>query len=454
MRTPKSDWTDLFLAFRLLLDPRKLWLAFKGVVLSAVLIGVLLAIFASIQSAIGLPPGPEPAAESSTGQLSPEGKPEPADTDVLDALRRGRIRGAVRATRSFAIGLLAKAGGELRGVLSMSDRRPLERVAALWTSQALLPAAGLGLLSAFVLLFIWSYYGAAIMRLAGVEYALGDRIELKSATAYTRRKHQLFYGPPLGLALAVIAIGLLLMAAGLLVWNLLVLAVAIVGLLAIGVGASVIRDKTHSASRGLIFAVVGLVVLLGALVLITSMGWRVPYAGEVALGILSPLALVGGLIIVILCIWMILGLPLMAGVVATTNVGVFEAWSRSFHYLFTHPWRYLSCVLCAVGHGAACLAFVYFVRLATEWATFLPLSAGAILLGGDVSERLLTAFLSLDRLLLDLIFLAFVAGYAFTSQTIIYFLLRRWADGTPISEVHLEPRDRERVVPATAPAQN
>ena len=53
MRTPKSDWTDLFLAFRMLLDPRKLWLAFKGVAFSVILIGVLVMLFACINNIMG-----------------------------------------------------------------------------------------------------------------------------------------------------------------------------------------------------------------------------------------------------------------------------------------------------------------------------------------------------------------------------------------------------------------
>jgi hypothetical protein len=289
------------------------------------------------------------------------------------------------------------------------------------------------------------------MRLAGVEYAMGDRIELRSATAYTRRKHHCFYGPPLGLAGAALGIAVLVMLLGLLDWNALAVFVALVGLLALAVGASVVRDRTRSAAKGAAFGVVGLAVLAGVLALIVGLGWRVPYVGELLLGLFSPLALLGGLVAVLLCLWLALGLPLMAGVVATDNVGVFEAWSRSFHYLFLHPWRYAFYALVALAHGAACLGFVHLVRLGAEGAAFLPLSASAVLLGGRACEPLLAFFLAADHILMSLIFLAFVVGYAFTSQTILYMLLRRSADGTPITEVHLEPRDRERLIPPAPP---
>ena len=53
----------------------------------------------------------------------------------------------------------------------------------------------------------------------------------------------------------------------------------------------------------------------------------------------------------------------------------------------------------------------------------------------------------LSRDLLNLVLLSFVASHAATAKTVIYFLMRRRADGTPTSEVHLEPRDEEFVCP-------
>jgi hypothetical protein len=382
-----------------------------------------------------------------------EGGPGPADTDVAAAIQNGRLGDALRATCAFGSDLLARAGGELCSIVSRPAKAPLERVFALWTSQSLPTLLAFGLLAGIVLLFIWSYYGAAIMRLAAVEYALGERIEMRSAAAYTRRKHQSFYGPPLGLFGAVLVLAAFVTLGSLIVWNLLLLVVALVGLAAIGLGASVVRDKTRSSAPALGFAAAGLAVLVGLLALIGWLGWRVPHVGEVVLGILSPLALAAGLATVLLGIWLVCGLPLMAGVVATSNVGAFEAWSRSFHYFFMHPWRYAFYLLVAIVHGTVCLAFVYLVRTGAEWAAFLPLSVGAVMLGGKVNEPLLAFFLSLDRLLLDAVVLAFVAGYIFTAHAIIYLLLRRCADGTPITEVHLEPRDRERVVAPPAPPQ-
>lgn len=457
MRKPKSDWTDLFLAFRLLIDPRKLWLAFKGIVFSVALAGLLLALFGCLYNALEIPMGAPPPAlplEGLDARLAEEAGFPVADTDILGALLSGRLGAAARATRAFACDLVTNACRELGAVLAVRCALPFGRLVMVWSCQSLATLAVLGLLIGFGLLFVWSYYGAAIMRLTAVEYAVGDRLDLESACAYTRRKHQSFYGPPLGLALAIVALELLLMAAGFLVWNLLLAVVALVGLLAIGVAAAVVRDRSRSTAKGALAGLVGVCALAGLLWAIAALGWRIPYAGELVVGLLSPMALLGGLVAAMLGLWLILGLPLMAGAVATGDVGAFDAWSRSFHYLFTHPWRYAFYVLAAVAHGGACLAFVYLVRIGAEWATLAPLSMGTLVTGGEASETVVGFFLMMDRVLLDIVFLAFCAGYVFTSATVIYFLLRLRADGTPITEVHLEPRDADRLLPASAPPES
>ena len=452
MRTPKSDWTDLLLAFRLVLDPRKLWLSFKGVVLTVLLVGFLLGLFACIHRALGISVT-APASETTLaggGRLIEEmGGRSVGDTDVFGALQAGRFGDAVRATAAFVDGLAAKAGSELRAVARGRHRSPYDRLVALWGwgSQGLMSVAALGLLALFVLLFVWSYYGSAIMRLAAVEYALGVRIEMQSAKDYTRRKHQSFYGPPLGLAVAVFLLGLGLGVAGLLVWNALALIVALIGLAMVAFVASVVRDRSRSVGAGLAAGAAGLVALAGVLCAIVCLGLRVPYVGEVMLGLLSPLALAGGLVMAIILVWVALGVPLMAATVATADVGAFDAWSRSFHYLFVHPWRCAFYAAVGAGHGLVCLGFVYLVRLVAEWAALAPLSVGAIMMSGREAEPIIAFFLAADCIVLDLVFLAFVAAYFFTSQAIAYLLLRRVADGTPIRDVHLEPRDRERIAP-------
>jgi hypothetical protein len=99
MKKPRSEWTDVFLSFRLTLDPRKLWLAFRGLVLSVVLVGLLLAVLASIYHAAGFfEAGSRPdesAAEAAEQFLLPAPaaltRAQPPDIDVWGALWRGRL---------------------------------------------------------------------------------------------------------------------------------------------------------------------------------------------------------------------------------------------------------------------------------------------------------------------------------------------------------------------------
>ena len=456
MKKPQGDWTDLFRVFRMTLDPRKLWLAFRGIITSMVLVGLLLALLAGVFHAQGMRFASRRAAVAAR------------QPDVWGALRGGRLSDAVRATSTFSVLLFSTAANDAAEALAKAGERRNSPVYAFLNSEALTGAVLATLLIVLVLLLVWSYYGAAIMRIAAVEYALGERIELKSATAYAWRKHHSFYGAPLGIVAAMAALAAGVLMGGLLGWNILVVGLAVAGVLAAGVAASVARDRTRSTAAAIGVGVAALVATAVVCVWLLSVDARIPYLGELALGVLSPAAFLGGLAMAVLGVWLLFGTALMAGTLCSSDSDAFDAWSRSFHYLFTHPWRYAWYVGVACVHGAACLAFVYALRVAAEWATVWPLAtgllgkfesvyhcmAGGVPLGSEAgADRVLAFFLTADRLLLDLVFLSFVVAYSATAKTVVYFLMRRASDGTPISEVHLEPRDRELLYPAPAAAE-
>jgi len=478
MKKPQGNWTDLFRVFRMALDPRKLWLAFRGIVTSLVLVGLLLAMLASIFHAQGVRFATQEAtaAASEARMLQARayaaankgtGAPEPVvlDTDVWGAVRKGRLGDAVRATGTFTALLFTSALGD--GVEALAGEKPRRGspVYAFLNSEALTGASLALVLIFLVMLLVWSYYGTAIMRVAAVEYALGERIEVRSATAYAWRKHHSVYGAPLGLlaAMCLLAVGVLV--GGLIGWNILVIGVGLFGVLAAAVVAGVVQDKARSLAAGLGAGALMMVLTVLVCVWLIDHDWRIPYVGEVVLGVLSPLAFVAGLLMIVMGVWLVFGAVLMVGALCSSDGDAFDAWSRSFHYLFTHPWHYVWYAGVACAHGAACLAFVYVVRVAAEWATLWPLATGMLgkfevvyhyMVGGPTlgpssgGERVLAFFLMADRLLLDLVFLSFVVAYSATAKTVLYFLMRRASDGTPISEVHLEPRDRELLYPTAA----
>jgi len=478
MRKPKSEWTDLFLAFRMTLDPRKLWLAFRGLILSVIVVGLLLFVLASLYYARGVRFVRVPAPTSSGRGLAMTTqrvlaknlavKAEPEQTNVLAAVWELRLGDAIRATARFVRRLTEAAKGELDEQFPKGVRPralPLLAVSTFWRCESVGDLAIVGLLVAFVLLLIWSYYGAAIMRIASVEYALGERIAMASAAAYAWRKHHCYYGGPLGIAAAIVILGLGIFLGGLIGWNVVVIVLAIVGLLAAGVAGSMMRDRVGRAWAGLVVGGAVLIAFAIACALVGRHRSPVPYVGEAILGVLSPLAFLGGFVMALLGVWLAFGVPLMAGTVSAQDTDTFHAWSQSFHYLFVHPWRYAFYLLVSLAYGIVCLGFVFVVRLLTEWATLMPLSIG--LMGrftaihpfmdvsqvagaGTGSDRVLAFFLSADRFILDLVFLSFAVAYMGAAATITYFLMRKCSDGTPISEVHLEPRDRELIEPAPA----
>jgi len=444
MRQPKGHWTDLFCTFRMSIDPRKLWLAFRGVVWSLVFVGLLLVLLA--------------------GAFSVRGAPFAVEADVWGAIRRGELGQAVAATQAFAETLFRTAAQELPGQFARAAERGYSPVYAVLKSQALVAATISGLLIVLVLLLVWSYFGGAIMRIAAVEYALGERIGLASATAYAKRKHHCFYGAPLGLVAAIVLVGMAPLVGGLVVWNVLVVALAVAGLLGAIIAAAKTREKGGPLPVAIGAGIGVLVVTAIVCTLVVRLGLRIPYVGEVLLGVVSPLLFVGGLVMVVVAIWCLCGTPLMAGTLASSDSDVFDAWSRSFHYLFVHPWRYIGYMLVVIAYGLVVVGFVYVVRVATEWAILAPIAFGLqgdfdavyhFMTGGGpmdtgqvrMAPRVLAFFLSMDRFLLNLIFVSFIASYSATAKTVVYFLMRRCADGTPMSEVHLEPPDQEIVCP-------
>jgi len=160
----------------------------------------------------------------------------------------------------------------------------------------------------------------------------------------------------------------------------------------------------------------------------------------------------------------VLGAPTMFGTLCSSDGDVFQAWSRSFHYLFVRPWLFLW--LCAVlaMYGGACLAFVWMLRVGTEWAVVSALAGGSLgrytavlhpmgahLLGaGGSGDSIMGVALSAHRVLLNLLVLSFWATFECAAMTILYFVLRRSVDGTPHDQVHLEPEDEQVLHPTPA----
>jgi len=479
MTQPCGDWRDIFRAFRMMLDVRKFWLALRGLLLSILLVGATVGSIACVEDVLNI-------RFSMEDEIGSDGKPTghiavsrrtltemewPAvkyvfETEVTDAILGLNPSVAVYRTAQFARAVAWSAWSEVRryGVI---EGRSYWNVSDLLTrSTSLMEIIALAVANCILLLLVWSYYGGAIMRIAAVEYAAGERIESSSATAYTWRKHGVLFGSPFGVVLGMAVLGLAIAFIGALAWNVLVVAVAVGGLLLASLAGGLVQDSARSGKAGLAAGAAVVACTIGACTWLALSGTRIPHVGEVLVGLLSPVAMLLGVVIVLLGLWVVFGWCLMFGTVVSEDSDSFQAWSRSLAMLCRQPWRYFGYLALTVAYAGVCLGALFWIRHAAEATALACLSPGVAdkaeaayrtivtsTIVGDAGARMLTILLQASRLLLDLAFLALAVAFILSARTVAYFLLRKYAEGRPIDEVHLEPDDRDLLLEAPAESE-
>lgn len=247
---------------------------------------------------------------------------------------------------------------------------------------------------------VWSFVGVAICRIAAVQLGRGERVDLPSALRYAGSHYAWSFTAPLFPIFGVIL-----------------------------VGAPI--------------ALLGLVMRLDLGVLLAGIVW--------------PLALVGGLIMTALLLGLAAGWPLMWPTIGSEEHGdAFEAFSRSFSYVFQRPLHLFLYAILAVAFGTLGWLVVSAFTEAVLGLTASAASWGAgaeriIDLGGkDVSgtygagATLILAFNTVVRL----VALAFHFSFFFCVSTAIYLVLRRDVDQTDFDEVFVEDESERYSLPA------
>ena len=284
-------------------------------------------------------------------------------------------------------------------------------------------------------LLIWSVFGGAISRIAAVHVARDEKISVRHALSFSAGKSLSFIFAP-------------------------IIPVA------------------------LVFGI-GLVIAIASTIL-----FHIPYIGPVVAGLFFCLALLGGFVITLVILGTLGGFNLMYPTVAVEGSDSFDAISRSFSYVFARPWRMLWYTLVSLVYGAICYLFVRFfiwMVLAATWffmSLFLGHHTGEVehphhpadvwpLLweqpgAGDPNNALpytpqyehlksteaIAAGLMVwwNYLVIGLIG-AFAISFYFSSNTIIYYLMRREVDATELDDVYVEETDDDVEDPAAiAPA--
>jgi hypothetical protein len=147
--------------------------------------------------------------------------------------------------------------------------------------------------------------------------------------------------------------------------------------------------------------------------------------GAIINWIFFALAFPFALIAVLITIGFALGWPLMFAAVSTEGSDAFDAVSRAFSYVYQRPLQFVFYHFCNLVVYTLAVGLAYFVFCETVRQTGLVATNYNLLLFG---------------------FDAFAFAYFWSSSTVIYFLLRRSCDATPLDEVYL-PNVKKKTLP-------
>ncbi len=270
-------------------------------------------------------------------------------------------------------------------------------------------------------LAIWAVFGGALARAAALHATRDERIGLGEALAFARGKFASFLAAPL---LPVIGAALL----GFFLW-------------------------------------------LGGLI------GLIPAVGELFVGVFFFLALCIGFALAFVFIGGIAGFALTFPTVAVEGSDAFDAFSRSFSYIYARPWRTAFYALASIAYGALCVAFVkLFARIAL-WSVQLMvglsmnwgspyvadeggaaqppklhsmwqgpnLTGESTFFGGFDSGVELAHVSWFAQFLIKCwiyavwaVVAAFAVSMFFSASTLMYLLLRREVDATDLEDVYVE----------------
>ncbi|MGA2172543.1 MAG: hypothetical protein ABSG82_05955 [Sedimentisphaerales bacterium] len=217
------------------------------------------------------------------------------------------------------------------------------------------------------------------------------------------------------------------------------------------------------------FVPAAIIALAGACISFIGLAANIPLGlGELIVGILMPLALLGGAIIAVVLVWTIAGFNLMFPAVAYDGSTGLDAVSRSFNYVCVRPWRMGFYTIIAFVYGAICYIFVRFFAYLLLWATYKGLRLVAVLdsarglpdkiaaiwpepsfgqllafstATGSTSEWVAAILVYLSALIVVGLVVSFIISFYFSANTIVYALMRNKVDNTPLEEIYIEPEE-------------
>jgi hypothetical protein len=203
--------------------------------------------------------------------------------------------------------------------------------------------------------------------------------------------------------------------------------------------------------------------------LVIGLVGAIPFLGELLVGLTFFIVLLISFVLAMIIIGGVSGLGLLFPTIAVEGSDTFDAFSRSYSYVYARPWRTIFYTLVAAVYGTLCFIFVKVLvglvfgsasaivgftmnlksagyaaplgKLQAMW--FSPTLSGPFfgrfyLFKLSWSEAVASFFIALWVFLLVGLVIAFAVSFFFSAYTLIYLLLRRCVDATELDEVYVE----------------
>ncbi|MGR3303682.1 MAG: hypothetical protein ACUZ8I_14450 [Candidatus Scalindua sp.] len=261
----------------------------------------------------------------------------------------------------------------------------------------------------FGLLTIWSVFAGSITRSAAVEFAKGDKLGTKESLVFSIKRFWSYFWCPL------------------------------------------------TPLLGMLFFIACNVIggLLG----------KIQIAGEIAVAIGFPLAILSGFLIVFIGVIGFIGFFLMYPTISAEGSDTFDAMSRAYSYVLSRPAHFLSLLICILVCGVILIAFTSFVACLVMKTTYLTvgigmgdkfdtirafiaeLSSGGTSTGalGTLSMKFAALMMMLYVVLVKVAVGSIIVAFAGSASTIAYLVLRKDVDGTELFDVYIEEEKEEAV---------
>lgn len=239
---------------------------------------------------------------------------------------------------------------------------------------------------------IWAIFGGAITRIAAIQFAQDDHIGCRAALGFSLKRILSLVSAPL----------------------------------------------LPFAGMGFFWGLCLLIGLFG----------NIPGAGGVIVGLLWGLAFLFAFVMTLILLVTLAGWPLMMTTISVEDSDGFDGLSRIFSYLFGRIWYFLWLTVVTLCYGALCLFLAEVLLQLMAYLAYWGVSWGmgsaqaGTLFQPDQPSLATTISIGWGSIL-NLLFSGFVISFFWSASTVIYFLLRKCDDGTPLDHVYVAEEEQE-----------